>query len=87
MDEHQILKTLVDLLEARRIKVRKELLEDGPGGLCRIGKERILFLDSRALPADQAEACATALAELVDLDNIYLRPDVRAFVERITNTE
>ena len=86
MAEHHILKTLVDLLEANRIKVRKELLEDGPGGLCRIGKERILFLDSKAQPEDQAETCAAALAEVVDLDNIYLRPDVREFVERKIKT-
>ena len=48
MDEHHILKTLIDLLEANRIKVRRELLEDGPGGLCRISGKQILFLDSRA---------------------------------------
>ena len=86
MDEHHILETLIDLLEANRIKIRKELLEDSPGGLCRIGKERILFLDSRALPANQAEACAAALVEVVDIDNIYLLPDVREFVENKTNT-
>ena len=86
MDEHHILKTLIDLLEANRIKIRRELLEDGPGGLCRIGKERILFLDSRAQPDDQAEVCAAALAEVVDIDNIYLLPDVREFVESRTNT-
>jgi hypothetical protein len=87
MDEHHILKKLVNLLEASRIKVRRELLEDGPGGLCRIGKERILFLNSRMQPDDQAKICASALAEVVDIDNIYLRPDVRAFVENRTNTE
>ena len=86
MEERHILKTLIDLLEANRIKIRRELLEDGPGGLCRIGKERILFLDSRAQPDDQAEACAAALAEVVDIGNIYLLPDVREFVENITDT-
>jgi hypothetical protein len=86
MDERHILKTLIDLLEANRIKIRKEPLEDSPGGLCRIGKERILFLDSRALPANQAEVCAVALVEVVDINNIYIRPDVREFVENITNT-
>ena len=86
MDEHHILKTLVDLLEANRIKIRKELLEDSPGGLCRIGKERILFLDNRAQPSEQAKICASALAEVVDIDNTYLLPDVREFVENKTNT-
>jgi 3'-phosphoadenosine 5'-phosphosulfate sulfotransferase (PAPS reductase)/FAD synthetase len=86
MDEHQILKTLIELLEANRIRIRKEVLENSPGGLCRIGKESILFLDSRALPEDQAEACAAALAEVVDLDNIYLLPEVREFVENRTRT-
>jgi hypothetical protein len=86
MDERHILKTLIDLLEANRIKIRRELLEDGSGGLCRIGKERILFLDSRAQPEDHAEACAAALAEVVDINNIYLLPDIREFVENRTNT-
>ena len=86
MDEHHILKTLIDLLEANRIKSRKELLDDSPGGLCRTGEERSHVLDSRALPANQAEACAAALVEVVDIDNIYLLPDVREFVENKTNT-
>jgi hypothetical protein len=86
MDERHILKTLVDLLETNRIKIRRELLEDGFGGLCRIGKKRILFLDSRALPAEQAKICASALAEVLDIDNIYLLPDVREFVENRANT-
>ena len=86
MDEHHILKMLVDLLEANSIKIRKEPLEDSPGGLCRIGKERILFLDSRAQLDEQAETCAAALAEVIDIDNIYLLPDVREFVEDRTNT-
>ena len=86
MGEHHILKTLVDLLEANRIKVRREILEDGPGGLCRIGKERVLFLDSSAIPVEQAKICASALAEVVDIDNIYLLPDVREFVENRANT-
>ena len=86
MDEHRILKTLIDLLEANRIEIRREILENGSGGLCRIGKKRFLFLDSRALPAEQAEICASALAEVVDIDNTYLLPDVREFVEKRINT-
>jgi len=54
MDEHYILKTLIDLLEANRIKIRKEPLADSSGGLCRLGKERILFLDSGAPSLAQA---------------------------------
>ena len=86
MDEHHILKTLIDLLEANRIKIRREILEDGSGGLCRIGTERILFLDNRTQPSEQAKICASALAEVVDIDNIYLLPGVREFVENRTNT-
>ncbi len=86
MDEHYILKNLIDLLEANRIRVRKEPLLDSPGGLCRVGRERVLFLDSSAQSLPQAEICASALAEVVDIENIYLRPDVREFVKDKTGS-
>lgn len=81
MDDTVLLNKLTALLKASEIKIRKEVLEDSCGGLCRIGNERVLFLDSQSLPEEQAVVCARAICEVVDIENIYLLPDVREFIE------
>ena len=81
MNEQNILEDILVLLEANRIKIRRELLEGSGGGLCRIRGESVLFLDTEASVARQAAVCAEALKSVVDIESIYLRPEVRRFIE------
>jgi len=85
MDEQRILEELTALLKASNVTIRREPLGGSGGGLCMVKGERIYFLDTEAASADSAAACAEAVSEIVDIDSIYLKPQVRQFIESRTN--
>jgi hypothetical protein len=41
----------------------------------------LFFVDTEATSADVATLCADAVLKLVDIETIYLRPEVRLFLE------
>lgn len=81
MNFDALLEELIGLLEASGIKVRRESLEESRGGLCRLGGTLMLFLDEHADSLQSAAVCARALCKTVDITTIYLRPNVREFIE------
>lgn len=81
MDKQRILDELLDLLEANGVVIRREPLGGSGGGLCTIKADRIFFVDTQAGKADMAAICADAVSKIVDIDNIYIRPEVRKFIE------
>jgi hypothetical protein len=44
-------------------------------------KETIFFVDTEAPTAEVATLCADAVRKLVDIETIYLRPEVRLFLD------
>ena len=85
MNEQRILEELLELLEKNRITIRSEPLGGGGGGLCTIKGQPIFFLDTQAYTAEVAALCAQAVAELIDIEEIYIKPEVRQFVENHSN--
>jgi hypothetical protein len=81
MNFDTILEELTGLLQAAGVKVRREPLEESSGGLCRLGGAAILFLDTQADQLQSATLCAQTLRRVVDIHTIYLRPNVREFIE------
>ena len=81
MNEQRILEDLLTLLESTGVVIRREALGGGGGGLCTIKGQHLFFLDTEADSADLAVLAAEAVAKLVDIENIYLRPEVRQFIE------
>lgn len=81
MNFDAVLEELIGLLDAAGVKVRREALEESRGGLCRLGGRRVLFLDTGADPLLSATLCARALQRVVDIQEIYLRPNLREFIE------
>jgi hypothetical protein len=81
MNFDAILAELIELLQAAGVKVRREPLEDSRGGLCRLGAASVLFLDTHADPLQSATLCAQTLRRVVDVNTIYLRPNLREFIE------
>jgi hypothetical protein len=82
MNENMLLEELIGLLEAHGIRVRREALESFPGGVCRMKGETVLFLDSVADPAELAALCAATAAQLLNLEALYLRPQLRQFIQK-----
>lgn len=84
MNEQRIVEELLALLEAKGVTIRHEPLGGGAGGLCTIKGQHILFVDTQSPSADTAAFAAEAVAKLVDIENIYLRPEIRQFIESHT---
>lgn len=81
MNFDAIIEELISLLEAGGVTVRREQLEDSRPGLCRLGGSLVLFLDTDADPLQSATLCAQMLERVVDIHAIYLRPNLREFIE------
>ena len=85
MNEQRILEELLALLEANSVTIRREPLGGTGGGLCTIKGERIFFVDTQAPSAEAAVLCAEAAAKVVDMEKVYIKPEVRQFVENHSN--
>jgi hypothetical protein len=81
MNDQRILEELLALLESRNVKIRNEPLGGRGGGLAAMKGASIFFVDTEAATADVATLCADAVLKLMDIETIYLRPEVRAYLE------
>jgi hypothetical protein len=81
MNEQRILEELLALLEAKGVSIRSEPLGGSGGGLCTVKGEKIFFVDKQAVSADSAAICAQAVSKMLDIDKLYIRPEVRQFIE------
>ena len=85
MNEQRIQDELLVLLEGHGVRIRREPLGGCGGGLATVKGENLFFVDTEAATADVATFCAEAVAKLLDIEAIYLKPEVRRFVENNTN--
>ena len=85
MNEQNILEELLALLEANGVTIRNEPLDGSGGGLCTIKGEPIFFVDTQASSAVSAAMCAEAVSKVVDVEQIYVKPQVRQFIEDNSN--
>jgi hypothetical protein len=81
MNQREILDELVVLLEGGGVKIRSEPLGGSGGGLCTIKGEHLFFLDTQAPAGETASLCAEAVVKLIDIETVYIKPQVRQFIE------
>ena len=82
MNQQEIIEELLLLLEGKGVIIRRESLGGSGGGLCVMRDKTIFFVDTMASSMETSVLCCKALAKLVDLENIYLRPQLREFIEK-----
>jgi len=85
MDEQRILEELLALLEANSVVIRDEPLGGSGGGLCSMKGRQIFFVDTQAPATVVAAMCAQAVPKVVDIEQIYIKPEVRQFIESYNN--
>ena len=85
MNEQNILDELLALLEANSVTIRNEPLGGSGGGLCTIKGQRIFFVDTEASSAVSAAICAEAVPKVVDVEQIFIKPQIRQFIENNSN--
>ena len=81
MNEQMISQELLALLEANGVAIRNEPLGGSGGGLCTIKGQHIFFVDTEAPSVVVAAMCAEAVPKVVDIEQIYIKPQVRQFIE------
>jgi hypothetical protein len=81
MTEQRILEEMLHLLEGNGVSVRNEPLGGSGGGLCTVKGQTFFFVDTQAPSAEVAALCAEAAAKLLDLETVYIRPEVRQYIE------
>ncbi len=88
MDEKTLTDLLEDLIERFSIRIRYEAVkqdEDSPrllGGLCLLQGEYVLIINSNTTVEERIEILGRAL-KYFDLDQIYVRPVLREFLDKI----
>ena len=82
MDNNSILDELLDMLDKHNVKIRKDSLGGGGSGLCKIKDKYVFFVDTDSSAYEIAVTCAKALGTVVDIESIYIRPQVRSFIEQ-----
>jgi hypothetical protein len=87
MNEQRILEELLALLESNGVTIRNEPLGGSGGGLCTIKGEQLFFVDTQATSTDSAAICAEAVSKLLDIEKLYIRPEIRQFIENHSNIE
>jgi hypothetical protein len=87
MNNQAVLQQLLSVLEDNGVQVRSEPMGGAGGGLCNVKGKNIFFLDTQAPTAEAATLCAQAVGRLVDIESIYLRPEIRQYIEACMETE
>jgi hypothetical protein len=81
MNDQRILEELLSLLEGQGVTIRHEPLGGTGGGLCAVRGSNQFFVDTEATSAETAARCAEAAGKVLDLEAIYILPEVRQFIE------
>ena len=81
MNEQRILEELLALLEANSVAIRDEPLGGSGGGLCAVKGQQIFFVDNQAPAEVVAAVCAETIYKVVDIEQVYIKPEVRQFIE------
>jgi hypothetical protein len=85
VDEIAVFSALADLAEEVGVAIRRAPPLGGsqhPGGaLVRLKGSEVLFLDPTASTTEQIDVLADALRGRPELENRYLRPDLRELLE------
>jgi len=85
MNKQQISEELLTLLEANGVTIRSEPLGGSGGGLCTVKGQALFFVDTQAPSAEIAALCAQATAKIVDVEKVYIKPEVRQLIENYSN--
>ena len=74
------------MLESDGVTIRREELGGSGGGLCKVKGRDIFFLDTQAPSTETSALCADAVVQRIDVEQVYIRPEVRQFIGKHTHS-
>ncbi len=87
VDLESRLDALLEVARSLGIDVRLEDLAGSGGGLCILKGRRVLFVDEASDLATRYDRALREIAQLPEIDGIYIRPDIREDLERARDAE
>ena len=81
MQSQDIIDELIEVLSQEGVTIRRGSMGGGGGGLCKIKGSSVFFVDTDCPPREMAAICAGAVKEIANIEIIYLRPQIRQFLE------
>lgn len=81
MDVASQLDMIVELFDRLGVEVRHERLGGSGGNLCHVRGEAVMFIDVEADVATRADRCFEALAQLPQIDTVFVPPELRERIE------
>jgi hypothetical protein len=81
MNDQRILEELLALLQQGKVQIRQDALGGSGGGLCTVQGKKIFFLDTQAPTDMMIQMCAEALPDVLDIESVYIRPQIRQLIE------
>ena len=82
MDVESKIAALLEVCSKLQLQVRPERLGGSGGGLCRLKNKSIVFVDLDAEPETRYERLAGDLANIPQIEDLFLVPEVRADLDR-----
>lgn len=79
MKQEEIIEELHSLAQQLGVSIRYDR-GDFEGGYCILKEQKLLLVNKRLMPGRKAAILAIAMQE-IGLDNVYLKPALRAFIE------
>jgi hypothetical protein len=86
MDTRAILEELLSLLDLSGVQIRREAMGGGGGGMCVIKERKIFFMDIDCPVIEMTVIASHSVNELLDIESIYIRPQVRQYLEKYAET-
>lgn len=86
MDSAHQLGVYYDLFEKFGVEMRSEHLGGDGCNLCALKGKRIMFIDLDADVATRLDCCASALAQLPQIDEVFIPPEIRELIDKIRKT-
>lgn len=86
MDTRAILEELLTLLDLNGVQIRRESMGGGGGGMCIIKEKKIFFMDIDCQIAEMVAIASRSVNEQIDIEAIYIRPQVRQCLEKYAET-
>ncbi len=83
VDSAHQLGVFLDLFERLGVEVRSEHLGGDGCNLCALKGRRIMFIDLDADTATRLDSCASALAQLPQIDKTFVPPEIRERIDKI----
>lgn len=81
MNKQELLDELVSILQSNGVEIRREPLGGSGGGLCTLKGQKVFFVDTQAPSNETAVLCAEAILNNVDIEDVYLKPQIREFIK------